>query len=225
MGEVHQSGGSHVQESRRYCSARPFGRHGHQRCRLRRLRHKGRCYFGSRVIPRTHCPKKQGLPDGCGPVFFMGMEITLFCVGKLDKVWAPLANEYIKRIEYFSKIKVIEIPEPAGRYRNSDESVAVTSRQLAEKIGPAPWILLDRTGASCTSEEFSKMMMRELENHPGRLNLVIGASDGVSPDLQQGAKHRISFSALTFPHQLFRVILLEQVYRAFAIARNFPYHK
>lgn len=153
------------------------------------------------------------------------MEIVVYCVGKLDKGWSGVCGEYLERIGHFCRIRIVEIAEPRGKFRNPGESVALSSACLLEKIGESPLVLLDRAGKPCSSEEFSALLMGELQRQPSRVSLVIGASDGVSDMLRKRARQVVSFSKLTFPHQLFRVMLLEQVYRAFAIARGLPYHK
>ena len=153
------------------------------------------------------------------------MEIRIYCVGKLDKIWLNICTEYYTRIERFCPIRILEIPEPKGKFRNPLESLAISSTQLLEKTGGSVCILFDRLGKMQTSEEFSTLLMSELQRSPAIVSLVIGASDGVSESLRSHARHLVSFSPLTFPHQLFRVMLLEQIYRAFAIERGLPYHK
>lgn len=153
------------------------------------------------------------------------MEIVIYCVGKLDRCWLAACDEYLERIGHFCRIRIVEIPEPEGKFANPAASVTLSSTRLLEKIGKDPIFLLDRQGRTCSSEEFSQLLMSELERQPSRLAFVIGASQGVSDLVRSRARQIVSFSKLTFPHQLFRIILLEQLYRAFSIARGLPYHK
>lgn len=80
-------------------------------------------------------------------------------------------------------------------------------------------------GKTFTSEEFSKFLMENLESEGGKLRLVIGSSEGLTPKLKNKAKYLISFSKLTFTHQITRLILLEQIYRGIQISKCTPYHK
>lgn len=153
------------------------------------------------------------------------MEIILHCVGRLDREWTVLFDEYAARIRHFSQLKVLEVAEPKGRFKNPAEAVQRYSAELAAQIGREPYFIFDRTGPELTSPEFSDWLGGRLEVPPQRVRLAIGGSDGLDERIVAGAAGRISFSRLTFPHQLFRVLLVEQIYRAFTIRRGIPYHK
>ena len=87
------------------------------------------------------------------------------------------------------------------------------------------FILLDRQGKLVSSEELAEMVEECAVRFNGEISFIIGGSNGVSEELKSKAKHIISFGKITYPHQLFRVVLLEQIYRAFSILNNLPYHK
>jgi len=151
------------------------------------------------------------------------MEITLYCVGSLHEHCAPLFQDYADRLRHFCRLRVVEVAEPKGRFNNEKERVVRYSRALAERLGDAPYSVFDRKGTMFTSEEFAAWLTASLSG--SGLRLVLGGSDGLDEQLMAGAQRRISFSPLTFPHQLFRVLLAEQIYRAFTIREGFPYHK
>lgn len=154
------------------------------------------------------------------------MKIRLFCVGKLDKkLMQPLAEEYSRRLLRRYQLDVIEVVEPGGNFKNSDEVLRRYSAELAKKLGGARYIACDSRGKEFSSEAFAAMMEQELEIPPHELNFLIGGSHGLSHELVQGAARRISFSSLTFPHQLFRIMLLEQLFRGMSIIHGETYHK
>ncbi len=154
------------------------------------------------------------------------MEITVIAVGRLkESAEKALCAEYIKRLTRFCRIEIVEIADEdcgAGEKRAvSRESAAVLA-----KIPPQALVILcDIQGKMFTSEEFAAELDRRITMGSSRAVFIIGGSCGVSDEVRDRADMRLSFSRLTFPHRLFRVMLLEQIYRAFKIINNETYHK
>lgn len=156
--------------------------------------------------------------------------MALICVGRLkERYWRDAACEYEKRLTRFGRFEEIEIPdlpEPA----NSSEAVeaqirAKEGRAILQKIRDDDIVVaLCIDGKQLDSVGLSGMIQR-LTDTGRRVVFVIGGSLGLSPEVVARAQHRLSFSPMTFPHQLARVMLLEQVYRALKISAGEKYHK
>ncbi|MCL2797120.1 MAG: 23S rRNA (pseudouridine(1915)-N(3))-methyltransferase RlmH [Firmicutes bacterium] len=156
----------------------------------------------------------------------MMKKIDLLCVGKLkEPYFAAAVAEYTKRLSRFCAFTVTEVPD-AG---DSESSVLKESAAVFQKIGErrasAFVILLDRAGEPVSSEGFAKAIDTAFARGAERVHLIIGGSRGVSEELKSAADKRLSFGAVTYPHQLMRVIAAEQVYRAMCILGGTPYHK
>ncbi len=157
--------------------------------------------------------------------------ITLITVGKLkEKFFRDAAAEYEKRLSRFCKLQIIELKdEPTPDNPTEKERSAVLEKEgarILEKIPAGAFVTaLCVEGAQRSSEQFAQLLERgELEGR-GHLAFIIGGSLGLSANVKECAKLRLSFSEMTFPHQLMRVILLEQIYRGFQIRTGTQYHK
>lgn len=158
------------------------------------------------------------------------MNMALICVGRLkERYWRDAAGEYEKRLARFGRFEEIELPdlpEPA----NSSEAIeaqirAREGRAILQKIREDDIVVaLCIDGKRMDSLELSGLV-RRLTDTGRRVVFVIGGSLGLSPEVVARAQHRLSFSPMTFPHQLARVMLLEQVYRALKISAGEKYHK
>ncbi len=159
------------------------------------------------------------------------MNIELLCVGKIKEKYLQSAiDEYVKRLSKFINIRVREIPEARvdKHEREADIQTALQKEadQILAKLPQAYVIALAIEGETLTSERFSEKLDEIFRFHPGnRIVFVIGSSYGLADAVKQRADYTMSFSQLTFPHQLMRVIALEQLYRAMKIMHNEPYHK
>ena len=159
------------------------------------------------------------------------MKINVYCVGKLkESYWRDAVAEYKKRIEGFAKIELIEVndyPTPEKSSPAQEEEIKdKEGRKMLEKIKPGDFVVaLDLNQKEYTSEEFSTQMEKWLVVGRSSLSFLIGGSLGLSNECKKRADASVSFGKMTFPHQLARVMLLEQIYRAFKIARHEPYHK
>ena len=155
------------------------------------------------------------------------MKIALVQTGKTtDKNVAGIADLYLSRIKKYSSFEIITLPD----LKNSD-SVPVREQKIKEgkkilqTLGPDDYVvLLDEKGKEFRTLEFSQWMGRTFMISRKRLVFVIGGPWGFSDELYGRADFRISLSKMTFPHQLVRLLFLEQLYRVFTILRGEPYH-
>lgn len=159
------------------------------------------------------------------------MNITVICIGKLkEKYWTAAIDEYSKRLKGYCSLDIIELkearlPDKAG----PAEELAVKEaegEEILKKIKDNQYVItLEVKGKMLSSEKLAeKMDALGLEGN-SNVVFVIGGSLGLSAAVSKRANFKLSFSEMTFPHQMMRVILLEQVYRAFKINRNEAYHK
>lgn len=156
------------------------------------------------------------------------MKYTVVCVGKLkERFWKDACAEYIKRLGAYAKVEMREVadidPAKAGgvdaaRNREGSEILAALSPR-------AHVILLAIEGKERSSEEFSARLDELMLRGKSDIAFVIGGSDGVNDEVRARADETLSFGRITLPHNLARVVLLEQVYRACKISRGEPYHK
>ena len=154
------------------------------------------------------------------------MRIGLVAVGKLkERHWRDAAAEYVKRLAPYARLDVIEVPD---RDVTADEAraLAAEAADVLRALPPTAHVVaLQPGGRSRTSEEFATWLAEAGLAGRSHVVFVIGGAAGLHPDVLARADETMSLGAMTFPHQLARVILLEQVYRAFRIARGEPYHR
>ncbi len=151
------------------------------------------------------------------------MTIRIVCVGTLkEKFWTEACNEYIKRLNKFCKIEIIEVAEE-NKYSIVEKIKEIEGKNILEKVKGKTY-LLDLCGNQYSSEEFAINLKNDLLNN-SVISFIIGGSNGVSEEVKQKIKYKISFGKTTFPHNLARVILLEQIYRCFMINSGSTYHK
>ncbi len=159
------------------------------------------------------------------------MQIELLCVGKLKEKYLTMAcDEYSKRLSRFCKLHITELKDEAvGDQATQTQILQAMDREgerLLSYIGPRDYVVsLCVEGKSLSSEEFADKMQNIAQLGAGRLVLIIGGSNGLSDAVKKRSDFKLSFSKMTFPHQLMRVILLEQLYRTFKINANESYHK
>lgn len=149
--------------------------------------------------------------------------IKIICIGKIkEKYLKEAVLEYQKRISKYTKLELIELPDYDFDIK---KTLSKEKDNILKVIKPNDYnILLDLDGQSFTSLEFASKLLNLREKYPN-INFIIGGSFGVDTAIKEKCQERISFSKLTFPHQLFRVIFLEQIYRSFKIINNEEYHK
>lgn len=159
------------------------------------------------------------------------MNITVVCVGKLKELyWREAVFEYGKRLSHYCSLKVEEIkeeklPDNAGK-AEEERTIAAEGERILKKIKEDAFVItLEIKGKELSSEAFAAKMGELAFAGKSELVFVIGGSIGLAPEVSARADFKLSFSRMTFPHQLMRVILLEQVYRGFKILKNETYHK
>lgn len=151
------------------------------------------------------------------------INVTIVAVGNLkEKFFSGAQNEYLKRLSAFCKIKIVELKE-FNELKNIDLIKEKEGEEILKHLFSYS-ILLDVAGKEMSSEELSKNI-EKLSLNTSSLTFVVGGSYGVSENVKRACKQKISFSKMTFPHNLFRIMLLEQLYRAFTILNGKSYHK
>lgn len=152
------------------------------------------------------------------------MQLTLVAVGKLRPVFRAAADEYLRRLTRYGRITEIEVRE-AGRAPNAEEGCRQEGARLRERIGAGSHLVaLDREGTAWSSEKLAARLDQwRLAARP--VTLVLGGSHGLEPALLASCNERWSLGPLTLPHELARVVVYEQLYRAWTILHHEPYHK
>ena len=159
------------------------------------------------------------------------MRITIACVGKIkEKFYRDAISEYEKRLGKYCKLEFLEVADektPDNASRTMEEQIKEKeARRLLEKIREDAFVCtLEITGKRLTSENFAAWMEQLTINGTSHIVFVIGGSLGLHESIRKRSNFALSFSDMTFPHQLMRVILTEQIYRAFRIIHKEPYHK
>ncbi len=156
------------------------------------------------------------------------MKYTVVAVGKLkEKFWVAACAEYIKRLGAYSKVEVREVADiDPSRAGGVDAARRREGQAILSAVGERSHVvLLAIEGKERSSEEFSARLDELALGGTSDITFVIGGSDGVSDEVRARANETLSFGRITLPHNLARVVLLEQIYRACKISRGEPYHK
>ena len=159
------------------------------------------------------------------------MKIKIVTVGKLkEKYLKDGIAEYSKRISRFATVEMVELADEKTPDRASDSEnekiLDLEGNRILSKIGDREFVVvLAIEGKTLSSEEFSKQLEQASINGSSTLTFVIGGSLGLSKEVKKRANLSVSFGRLTLPHQLMRLVLTEQIYRAFTIQQGSPYHK
>lgn len=155
------------------------------------------------------------------------MKISVVAVGKLkEKFWKAAVAEYAKRLGAYATLKVVEVPDrDPGTCGGEDKAREAEAYDILKVVGASYVVLLAIDGEQRTSEGFARHLEKLMLSGRSDIAFVIGGSTGVAPRVRTRADEAFSFGAITLPHNLARIVLLEQVYRAFKIMRGEPYHK
>ncbi len=159
------------------------------------------------------------------------MNIKIICVGKLkEKFLKEGIGEFQKRIKTYANLEIVEVKDEACPENSSELEMEkikeVEGERILSKISKGAYVIaLDIGGKSLTSEDFAKKIEDLSVEGISSIDFIIGGSLGLSEGVKNKSDYRLSFSKFTFPHGLMRLILVEQVYRAFRIINNHPYHK
>ena len=158
------------------------------------------------------------------------MNINIVAVGSIkEKFFKDAVSEYAKRLSRYVKLNIIEVKDektPAMASALEEEKIKeVEAERILSKLTNSYVVALTIDGKKYSSEELAKRMEKYDILSKGNLSFIIGGSLGLHKSVIDRADEKLSFSEITFPHQLMRVILLEQIYRAYRIRNNEPYHK
>ncbi len=148
--------------------------------------------------------------------------IKIICVGKIKEDYFTLATkEYLKRLSKYTNIQIIEVEDEA----NIQKALKVEAEKISKHIKENDYVItLEIDGKELSSEEFASKIDNIFITN-SNIDFIIGGSYGIDETIKKRSNYSLSFSKMTFPHKLFRVILLEQIYRAFKINNNETYHK
>lgn len=153
--------------------------------------------------------------------------INIVCVGNLkEKYWEDAIAEYQKRLSAFAKVNIVEVKE--SDYGTSDKQILIAKTEEADRLKKylsGYVVALEIGGKNFDSVQFAEHIQNLMTNGNSTITFIIGGSHGLDKILSDSTNEKLSFSKFTFPHQLMRVILLEQVYRAFTILNGKTYHK
>ena len=158
------------------------------------------------------------------------MNINIVAVGSInEKIFNDPVSEYAKRLSRYVNLNIIEVKDektPAMASALEEEKIKeVEAERILSKLPNGYVVALTIDGKKYSSEELAKRMGKYNILSKGNLSFIIGGSLGLHKSVIDRADEKLSFSEMTFPHQLMRVILLEQIYRAYRIRNNEPYHK
>ena len=156
------------------------------------------------------------------------LKIDIIAVGRLkERFWEDASSEYLKRLRPYATVQVIEVDDVDSARAGSiaaaldAEAAAITKRLSYETHS----IILDSHGREHSSEEIAALIEEQLSGQSHHLTFIIGGSHGLAERIKALSNKALSFGPVTLPHNLARIVLLEQLYRAFKIIRNEPYHK
>lgn len=159
------------------------------------------------------------------------MNIKVVCIGKLkEKYWVKAIEEYSKRLSKYCSLSIDELKEerlPDNASSAEEEAVKIAEgKSILNKIKKESYVVtLEIKGKQLSSEQLAGKINELGLDGKSDIVFIIGGSLGLSEEVSKRSNFKLSFSSMTFPHQMMRVILLEQIYRAFKINRNEPYHK
>lgn len=158
-------------------------------------------------------------------------KVTILCVGKLkEKFYIDAAAEYVKRLQRLCRLEIVELPESRlpdepspAEIRRALQAEAAAIREKLPKGGALVAMCIE--GKPCSSEELSRRLADFGVQGKTQITFLIGGSVGLDEELKRQADWRLSMSPMTFPHHMARIMLLEQIYRAYQIASGAKYHK
>ncbi|MDP9738209.1 UNVERIFIED_ORG: 23S rRNA (pseudouridine1915-N3)-methyltransferase [Bacillus sp. B2I3] len=159
------------------------------------------------------------------------MKITIITVGKLkEKYLKQGIAEYTKRLSAYANIELVEVPDEKAPENLSTADMDIVKQKEGErilaKVSPDTYVItLEINGKQLTSEQLAIHMDQLATYGKSKITFIIGGSLGLGTEVLSRSDYALSFSKMTFPHQLMKLVLVEQIYRAFRINRNEPYHK
>ena len=159
------------------------------------------------------------------------MNITIISVGKLKEKYLKMGmDEYVKRLSSYAKLEIIEVPDEKAPENLSDAEMEIVKRKEGErilsKIADGTYVIaLALDGKMKSSEELSEGLEKLATYGQSKVTFVIGGSLGLHEEVLKRADEKLCFGRMTLPHQLMKLVLVEQIYRSFRIMKNEPYHK
>lgn len=158
------------------------------------------------------------------------LNVNIICVGSLkEKFFADAVNEYKKRLSRYCKFSIVELNEEKTMDQQTqaqiDKTLSKEGERILSKINKSDFVIAMCIEGKMLSSEDLSQKLSDLSMSSGTVDFIIGGSWGLSEDVKSRADFKLSVSKMTFPHQLFRVMLCEQIYRAFSISANAKYHK
>lgn len=159
------------------------------------------------------------------------MKLRVICVGRLkEKFYTDAVNEFKKRLSRFAEVEIVELADEKAPEKLSDAELeqiklAEGRRILAKLADGETVVALDIKGVQLSSTELADKLKNLMLEGKSRIAFIIGGSNGLSSEVLARTDFKLSFSKMTFSHQIFRIMLMEQLYRAFKIINNEPYHK
>lgn len=159
------------------------------------------------------------------------MKIRIIAVGRLkESFYTEAVNEFKKRLSRFAEVEIIELPDEKAPEKLSAAELAgvkeTEGRRIIERLLPGDTVIAaELRGSEISSQELAEKLRGYMLEGKSRLVFIIGGSNGLSGEVLARADFKWSFSKLTFSHQIFRIMLMEQLYRAFKIISGEPYHK
>jgi 23S rRNA (pseudouridine1915-N3)-methyltransferase len=155
------------------------------------------------------------------------LHIRLIAVGKLrGSIWLPAVTEYSRRLQHYAKFDLVEAREFVGKGLPEAAALAEEAKAINQTLESNSYLVaLGREGKSLSSEQLAQLLRKQIDAGIRKMDFIIGGPVGLDTQIIERANLRLSLSAMTLPHELARVVLLEQLYRAFTILRGEPYHK
>ena len=158
------------------------------------------------------------------------MTIKIYAIGKIKDFYKSGVDEYVKRLSGYTKVEIVEVKDESISDKPSDAEISKAKdnegKRVLSLVKNGEYLIgLDLNKKEYTSEEFASFLNEKLVDNGSNISFVIGGSYGLSDELKKRVNISITLSKLTFPHQLARLVLLEQIYRAFKILNNETYHK
>jgi len=156
----------------------------------------------------------------------MNLDIKIIAIGKIkfDYIKEGI-KDYAKRLKRFCRLEILELKERSVEKMEKEKIKNLEGDEILKKVNKGYIVVLDKKGKQLASEEFSEVFKEIRDFKGGKIIFIIGGAFGLPDKVLKKADLVLSFSKMTFPHQLFRLILLEQIYRAFKILEGSDYHK
>lgn len=158
-------------------------------------------------------------------------KVNIICIGKIkEKYWTDAINEYLKRLKIFCKVNIIELDEEKIQSNPNPAQIKTVieaeGKRILSKISKNAYVVsLCIEGKTVSSEEFAKLLSESALMGKSEIDFIIGGSWGIAEEVKKQSDFKLSMGRMTYPHQMARVILTEQIYRGFEINHNGKYHK